>query len=105
MRDGNSTTTGVLNVLCIRVFLLLLINTEAMRAFYDKSVPTRNLITTISGILLMAINLIVSVLLATGKITTEQSQPLTDALAATVTAVTQIVGYVSSIILMFKAKD
>lgn len=75
------------------------------RNFYDRSVPTRNLITTISGIALMIVNLVVSILLATGKITPEQATPLNESLGAIVAAVGQIIGYVTSIILMFKSKD
>ena len=73
--------------------------------FYNKDVPSRNLVTTISGILLLMANLVVTVLLATGKITSDQSQPLTDALAGIITVGGQLVGYVSSIILMFRAVD
>ena len=73
--------------------------------FYDKNVPTRNLMTTISGILLMSVNLVVSVLLLTGKVTQDQSQPLSDALTGIITVGGQLVGYITSIILMFKAKD
>lgn len=75
------------------------------RAFYDKAVPTRNLVTSFTGIALMVINLVVSVLLLTGKILPEQATPLNEALGAIVASVGQIVGYVSSIILMFRATD
>ena len=75
------------------------------KAFYDRSVPSRNLVTTISGILLMAANLVVTVLLATGKITSDDAQPLNDILAGIITVGSQLVGYVSALILMFKAKD
>ena len=78
---------------------------KVQRAFYDKAVPSRNLITTISGIALMVINLIITVLLATGKIQAEQAEDLNVLLANIVTAVGQIIGYVGSIILMFKATD
>jgi len=75
------------------------------KAFYDKSVPTRNLVTTISGILLMAANLVVTVLLATGKITSDEADPLNEILAGIITVGGQLVGYISALILMFKAKD
>lgn len=75
------------------------------RAFYDKAVPTRNLITSITGIAVMVITIVVSILLAAGKITGDQSIPLSDALNGIVAALSQIIGYVSSIILMFRAKD
>ncbi|HOR10620.1 MAG: hypothetical protein LC101_01850 [Flavobacteriales bacterium] len=73
--------------------------------FYDRSVPTRNLITTITGIVLMAINLIVSILLAAGKVTPEQAPVLTDTLGQIVTISSQLIGYISAIILMFKSTD
>ena len=73
--------------------------------FYDKSVPTRNLVTTITGILLMIVNLVVSILLATGKITQDQVQPLSDILTGIITVGGQFVGYVSALILMFRAVD
>ena len=73
--------------------------------FYDRSVPTRNLITTITGIVLMAINLIVSILLAAGKVTPEQAPILTDTLGQIVTISSQLIGYISAIILMFKSTD
>lgn len=73
--------------------------------FYNRSVPTRNLITTITGIVLMAINLIVSILLAAGKVTPEQAPVLTDTLGQIVTISSQLIGYISAIILMFKSTD
>jgi hypothetical protein len=75
------------------------------KAIYDRSVPTRNLITTISGIAGLVISLVVSVLIATGKVDQEQSAPLTEALNGIVTASVQVIGYVTSLILIFKAKD
>jgi len=75
------------------------------RNFYNRAVPTRNLVTSITGIVLMAINLIVTILIATGKITPEQATPINEALGGIVAAVGQIIGYVTSIILMFKAVD
>ena len=75
------------------------------KAFYDKDVSTNNLITTITGIVLTMIQLVVSVLLATGKIDVSQMGPLSENLAAVVTAAGQIIGYVSAIILMFRATD
>ena len=73
--------------------------------FYNKEVPTKNLVTTITGILLMLVNLVVTVLLAAGKITQDQSQPLSEALTGIITVGGQLVGYISAIVLMFKAVD
>ena len=75
------------------------------KAIFDKDVPTRNLITTISGMAGLVISLIVSVLIVAGKITQDDAAPLTEALNGTVTAAVQVIGYVTSIILIFKAKD
>jgi len=75
------------------------------KAIFDKSVPTRNLITTITGMAGLIISLIVSILIATGKIDETQSTSLSEALNGIVTAVVQIAGYVTSLILIFKAKD
>lgn len=53
----------------------------------------------------MAINLIVSILLAAGKVTPEQAPVLTDTLGQIVTISSQLIGYISAIILMFKSTD
>jgi fumarate reductase subunit D len=71
------------------------------KAFYDRSVPTRNLVTTITGIVLLIIQIIVSI----GWITPDQGASLQTIVGGVITAVVQIVGYVSAVILMFKAKD
>lgn len=71
------------------------------KAFYDRSVPTRNLVTTIAGI----ITLILSVLVGFGVLTPEQSAELNTQLITVQNAVVAIWGAVSAIILMFKATD
>jgi hypothetical protein len=71
------------------------------KAFYDKNVPTRNLVTTITGV----ITLIVTILATVGVLTSEQATILTTQIGIAATAVTSLVGVVSSIILMFKATD
>jgi hypothetical protein len=53
----------------------------------------------------MLANIVVTVLLTMGKITSDQAQPLNDILAGIVTVGGQLVGYVSALILMFKATD
>lgn len=75
------------------------------KAFYDKDVPTGNWWTTITGIAVMVISIVVSILLAAGKIDPSQATPLNEALGGILAAIGQIIGYVSSIILMFKATD
>lgn len=75
------------------------------RNFYDASaVPkskTRNLVTTISGIVLLIIQILVSF----GLLTTDQGTQLTEITGGVIAAGVQIVGYISAIILMFKAED
>jgi len=61
---------------------------------YDKSVPTRNLITTISGVIL----LVISGLSLFGILTTEQAASLSE-------YATMIVTAVAGIISIFKATD
>lgn len=71
------------------------------RAIYDKSVPTRNLVTTITGL----IALVVPILVIVGLLTPEQSADLQKHGITIVESVGAIVGAISSIILIFKAKD
>ena len=71
------------------------------RNFYDKAVPSRNLVTTITGI----ITLILTILVGFGVITPEQSGDLQTNALTIVDAVVLIWGAISSIILMFKATD
>lgn len=71
------------------------------KAFYDKAVPTRNLVTTITGI----ITLLLTILVGFGVITPEQQGDLQTHAFTIVDAVIAIWGAVTSIILMFKATD
>ena len=71
------------------------------RNFYDKAVPSRNLVTTITGV----ITLILTILVGFGVITPEQSGDLQTNAITIVDAVVLIWGAISSIILMFKATD
>lgn len=75
------------------------------KAIYDPEVKTRNLITTLSGMAGLIVSLVVSILLATGKINETQSTDLSTALNGAVTVIVQLIGYITSIILIFKAKD
>jgi hypothetical protein len=77
----------------------------SLKAFYDKKAPTRNLVTTITGLLLTLVSVVVSVLLISGKITQDQTEPLSAALTGIITVGGQLIGYVSAIVLMFKATD
>jgi len=69
--------------------------------FYDKDVSTKNLVTTITGI----VTLVITILSSFGILTPEQSTELTVHAGGLIGAVNTIVGIVAAIILMFKAKD
>lgn len=66
----------------------------AFKNVYDKSVPTRNLVTTISGVIV----LLISGLTLFGILTAEQASGLTE-------YATMIITAVAGIISIFKAKD
>lgn len=72
-----------------------------MKAFYDKNVPTRNLITTISGI----VTLLITLLGSFGVFTPEQSSQATEHTTTLLTVVPQVVSAIAGLILLFKAKD
>lgn len=69
--------------------------------FYNKDVPTRNLVTTITGI----ITLVLTILVGFGVITPEQSTELNQHAMVIVQAIVGVWGAVTAIILMFKAQD
>ena len=71
------------------------------KAIYDRNVPTRNLVTTITGI----ITLVVAVLVSLGVLTPELSSELTGHAISLVEAVSAAVMAISGIISIFKAKD
>lgn len=72
------------------------------RNVYDKEAGgTRNLVTTITGI----ITLLLAVLVSFGVLTPEQSTELNSQALVIIQAVTGIWGAISAIILIFKAKD
>lgn len=72
-----------------------------LKAVYDKGVPSKNLVTTITGI----IALVAAILVSTGVVTPEQSTGLQDNAISIVEAVSVIVNAFTGIILVFKAKD
>lgn len=72
-----------------------------IKAIYDKNVPTRNLITTITGV----ITLIISILVGFGVLTPEQSTELQTQATTLINAGVAIWGAISAIILIFKATD
>jgi hypothetical protein len=71
------------------------------KAFYDKSVPTRNLVTTISGI----VTLIITLLVTFGVFSPEQATAVTTQTTTLLTLIPQVVSAVAALILIFKAKD
>ena len=71
------------------------------KAIYDKEAPTKNLVTTITGL----IALVVPIFVIVGLLTPEQSTDLQAHATTIVQSIGAIVGAVSSIILIFKAKD
>jgi uncharacterized membrane protein HdeD (DUF308 family) len=72
-----------------------------MKAFYDKAVPTRNLVTTISGI----VTLLITILVQFGVFTPEQATGVTEHTGTLLTAIPQVISAIAALILMFKAKD
>jgi len=71
------------------------------KAIYDKSVPTKNLVTTIAGV----ITLLITLLVGFGVITPEQSTEITTQTNVLITVVPQAVSAIAALILIFKAKD
>ena len=72
-----------------------------MKAIYDSKVPTRNLITTITGI----VTLLITLLVTFGVLTPEQAEGTTTQVSVLATAIPQIVSAVAALVLIFKARD
>ena len=72
-----------------------------MKAFYDKTVSTKNLITTITGI----VTLVITILVSFGVFTPEQAEEATIQTNVLLTAIPQVVAAIAALVLMFKAKD
>ena len=71
------------------------------KALFDKEAPTYNLVTTISGI----VTLVISILAAVGVFTPAQAEQATTHTTTLLTLAPQIIGAISGLILVFKAKD
>jgi uncharacterized membrane protein len=71
------------------------------RAFYDKEVPSGNLVTTVIGV----ITSILSVLVFLNVISLDQSTELSGYVLTLKEAIVAIIGVVQGIIAMFKATD
>jgi hypothetical protein len=72
-----------------------------IKAVYDKNAKTKNLVTTISGV----VTLIITLLSGFGVITAEQATATTEQASVLLTLVPQVVAAVASLILIFKAQD
>jgi len=72
-----------------------------LKAVYDKSVPTGNLVTTITGI----VTLVITLLVTFGVFTPEQAAGVTTQTNVLLTAIPQVVSAIAALILIFKAKD
>lgn len=72
-----------------------------IKAVYDKSVPTRNLVTTITGV----IGVVITLLVAFGVIKPEMQAEVQSHTTNIIMAVGTIYGAIQSLILIFKAKD
>lgn len=68
---------------------------------YDKNVPTKNLITTVTGI----VTIVITILVSFGVFTPEQAGQATEHTGTLLTAVPQVVSAIAALILIFKAKD
>jgi hypothetical protein len=71
------------------------------KAIFDPKAPTKNLITTISGV----VTLIITLLVTFGVFTPTQAADVTVQTNVLLTAVPQVVSAVAALILIFKAKD
>lgn len=71
------------------------------KAIYNKEVKSKNLITTISGI----VTLLITVLVSFGVFTPEQATAVTEQTNVLLTAVPEVITAIAGLILIFKAKD
>ena len=72
-----------------------------LKNVYDSKVKTKNLVTTITGI----VTLLITLLVTFGVLTPEQAEGTTTQVNVLATAIPQIVSAVAALILIFKAKD
>jgi protein-S-isoprenylcysteine O-methyltransferase Ste14 len=72
-----------------------------LKNVFDPAVKSKNLITTISGI----VTLVITILVSFGVFTPEQAEGVTTQTNVLLTAVPQIISAVAALILIFKAKD
>lgn len=74
---------------------------SVLRNVYDKEVPTRNLVTTISGVVTLAITILVGL----NVISAEDQPQVQNYASLIIQSAAAIWGAVSGLILIFKAKD
>lgn len=80
---------------------MAILSKSAKKAFFNKEVPSRNLVTTIVGIATS----VLSVLVLLNVISFEQSSELQGYVLTLQEAAVAIIGVVNGIIAMFKATD
>jgi len=80
---------------------MAILSKSAKKAFFNKEVPSRNLVTTIVGIATS----ILSVLVLLNVISFEQSSELQGYVLTLQEAAVAIIGVVNGVIAMFKATD
>jgi len=80
---------------------MAILSKSAKRAFFNKEVPTKNLLTTIVGIATS----IVSVLVLLNVISFEQSSEIQGYVLTLQEAAAGVIGVVNGLIAMFKATD
>jgi ABC-type Fe3+ transport system permease subunit len=71
------------------------------KAVFDPAVKSKNLITTISGV----VTLVITILSALGVLTPEQAGGVTEQTNTLLTLIPQVVAAVAALILIFKSKD
>lgn len=72
-----------------------------LKSVYDSKAPTKNLITTIAGV----ITLLISLLVMFGVFTPEQATGVTEQTNKLMTLIPEVVSAIAALILIFKAKD
>lgn len=71
------------------------------KAIFDRNAPTKNLVTTISGI----VTLLITILVSFGVFTPEQAGQVTEQTTTLLTVIPQVISAIAALILIFKAKD
>ena len=72
-----------------------------LKNVYDVEAPTKNLITTITGV----VTIIITILVSFGVFTPEQATGVTEQSNVLLSAIPQVIAAIAGLILIFKAKD